>query len=145
MLQHHKILQDLVYLTTPPGNPKKSMWTTIVLSSWAQSWSTTNLLDWAMSFDFKDERRRRLLGCRVIISICSKAGWTLRRQGEGFSLQISSHDHSMNWCFMHQLRSSNKFVKCMTCSWTWSLQTQSNGILKQLSKQSWQLLWLRSG
>jgi hypothetical protein len=35
---------------------------------------------------------------------------------------------------MHQLRSSNKFVKCMTCSWTWSLQTQSNGILKAAVK-----------
>jgi hypothetical protein len=47
---------------------------------------------------------------------------------------VSSHDHSMNWCFMHQLRSSNKFVKRMTCSWTWSLQTQSNGILKAAVK-----------
>jgi len=35
---------------------------------------------------------------------------------------------------MHQLRSNNKFVKCMTCSWTWSLQTQSNGILKAAIK-----------
>jgi hypothetical protein len=35
---------------------------------------------------------------------------------------------------MHQLRSSKKIVKCMTCSWTWSLQTRSNGILKAAVK-----------